>query len=204
MAFVPAANTALVQHVGVLDEQEIINTLHIRATGGWNGTTLAALAVTQAAWYTAHVVTLMGPLYTYAHTTCTDQAVDGGAQAIDNSLAGATGGFSGNTLPNNCAFCVSFRTARTGRSNRGRNYVPALPEQQVARPNHMSLTYVSAIVAAYQQLLIPSTAGGEWVVVSRQHNKVVLSVANVEPITSVLAVDDTIDSQRRRLPGRGR
>lgn len=204
MAFVPAPNVARAQHFGTLAEQEIVNTISIRSATGWTGTSLAALALTQATWYVDHVVALLGPDYFYAHTICTDISVEGGAQAINNDNAGVHGGFSGNTLPNNCAFSISFRTAKTGRSNRGRNYVPALPEQKLVNHNHMDSSWVSGIVAAYEALLIPSTAGGEWVIVSRQHNKVMLTVANVEPVTGVLAVDDTLDSSRRRLPGRGR
>jgi hypothetical protein len=70
----------------------------------------------------------------------------------------------------------------------------------------VTTSHANDIVAAYNQLLSPSPYVGTavWSVVSTQHNKAPRTNAVVLPITNALCVDTTVDSQRRRLPGRGR
>lgn len=108
-------------------------------------------------------------------------------------------------LPFNVAFCISFRTANRGRSGRGRNYVAGLTEADTQFSTIIS-TRRAAWVTAYGLLMGAGTfvAGLQWCVVSRFTQGLPRQNALVQPITAVLAVDDTTDSQRRRLPGRGK
>jgi len=108
-------------------------------------------------------------------------------------------------LPFNCAHCVSFRTANRGRSGRGRNYVMGLSDSEAAA-SAIQTTRLNLDVNAYAALVGAGTfvAGLQFCVVSRYSGGAPRSVALIQPITSVLSVDATIDSQRRRLPGRGR
>lgn len=108
------------------------------------------------------------------------------------------------SLPNNVSLAISFRTGLTGRSSRGRNYIIGLTEPMVAQ-NTVTPGVVSAYVAAYSQL---TPAGGifediSWVVYSQYSGGVLRPTGQAVAVLSVVVVDDTVDSQRRRLPGRG-
>jgi hypothetical protein len=121
----------------------------------------------------------------------------------------------GTSTPNIYAlgstFVVSFRTDLRGRSFRGRNYVIGLTEDMVdgnsleagvSEPWRLAYAHLGTLVADIDWT---------WVVVSRFSGvsgsppEPTPRVAGVTtPITSVVVVDQFIDSQRRRLSGRGR
>jgi hypothetical protein len=65
-------------------------------------------------------------------------------------------------------------------------------------------SYANDFVTAVNQMIV-DLAGLGWtlVIVSRQHNKVARTTAEVTPILTATVVDYNVDSQRRRLTGRG-
>lgn len=116
-----------------------------------------------------------------------------------------TGGQAiGEPLPNNDTICVSLRTGFRGRNARGRLYWLGLTIEQVST-NTLDTTPSANIVAAVESLRTNITgASATWVVVSRFNNGVLRPEGPVTfPITTVLLTDNVVDSQRRRLPGRG-
>jgi hypothetical protein len=118
----------------------------------------------------------------------------------------STGDLAGAPLPSNCTFCVSFRTDGRGRSSRGRNYVAGLAESNV-NGNVLDPVDADGIVAAYTNgILANVTLDGyfTWVVLSQYENKQPRTNALAQPVLSVLYTDRIIDSQRRRLTGRGK
>jgi hypothetical protein len=107
------------------------------------------------------------------------------------------------SLPNNVALTVSFRTAARGRSARGRNYIAGLSDDQVLH-NTVDASVASGLAAAYND--IPARLEGlgyGWVVVSKKSGGVPRVAGLARPVTTAIVVDRTVDSQRRRLPGRG-
>lgn len=110
------------------------------------------------------------------------------------------GAVSAAAMPGNVAACISFRTIGRGRSARGRNYVPGLPEASVTG-NGMDLSMVNALVAAYELML----GGGSypvawtWAVVSRFLAGSPRVTALVQDILDVLSTNLTVESQRGRL-----
>jgi len=77
----------------------------------------------------------------------------------------------------------------------------------------MSAPFMADMIAAYSQLLVGGAAlpvGWEWVVVSRYsgtdvNDDPVPRVTGIATLVSnVLFTNNTVDSQRRRLPGRGK
>lgn len=111
---------------------------------------------------------------------------------------------AGEALPNNVSLCVSARTSLRGRSFRGRNYLPPLPEQLVDG-NTVLTTAVTAILDSYNLMRADSASQAlDMVVVSRVSNGVPRAQGLTTDITTFIVSDPTVDSQRRRLPGRGR
>lgn len=115
------------------------------------------------------------------------------------------GGNSNPASPNNVTHATTFRTGLSGRSYRGRNYWIGLTEPDVTN-NQVSSTLIVSILAAYQNLIGANAVGTDWTwgVYSRYVNNTPRETGLFQDITSVATFDGIVDSQRRRLPGRGR
>lgn len=113
-----------------------------------------------------------------------------------------TGAKSEEALPNNVALAVHWGTGLVGRSRHGRTFHMGLCIDQVTS-NHCDVA--SAIQTVYDNLrtaLDNITLNVEFSVVSFVVSKEWRRDPLVTPISGV-AVESTLDSQRRRLPGRG-
>lgn len=135
--------------------------------------------------YVTDLRTADGPTATYAPAT-----ISGGSNVNES-------------VTNNTTLCLSLRTSARGRSRRGRLYHIGLTEN-VVTDNRVSVAARNGLTTAYGNLLSVATdEGWAWSVLSRQNAGVLRPIASAATITAVLFVDDVVDSQRRRLPGRG-
>jgi hypothetical protein len=155
-------------------------------------------------WFVAELLPLLSNQYIFREVYAVSLDTETGPTATSNTSAGTVGGTPGDALPGSVALCVSFRTASRGRSFRGRNYVCGLVEPNVSG-NGVAAPWAASVIGAYEGLLVLSEyVNGPWVVVSRYTNKQPRSLGIATQITDVVLVDTSVDSQRRRLPGRGR
>lgn len=107
------------------------------------------------------------------------------------------------SFPNNVTVAVKLLTGMGGRSGKGRQFVIGLHTAKLIDPNHLTTAAVNELTLAYNELI--NTGLFENVrlaVASFFHNGVARATAVVTPCTNA-TVDSTLDSQRRRLPGRG-
>jgi hypothetical protein len=106
-------------------------------------------------------------------------------------------------LPNSNALVLTKRTALRGRSYRGRIYVPGLIEGQVTA-NAVSSAYQTNYLNFWNGLLTITTTQNsfEMVVFSKKQNGSWLAQGILTPVIG-FTTDGQVDSQRRRLPGRG-
>lgn len=204
MAFIPVENTAQVRMEGRVDNQQVINDLYFRhTTGAIAAADLLALNTAISSWNVGQLMTILNEAYSGVACHARDLTTAIGFTS-DVPMSG-TGGVSGEAAPNNCTMAVSFRTSLSGRSNRGRNYVPCLTNSQVTG-NNIDTTWAQSVVDAYAQLLFGGgalPAGWVWVVVSRFTGGLPRVAGTFQEVFSVLVTDLVVDSQRRRLPGRG-
>lgn len=205
MPFIPVENTAHVRVEGRVDNQQVINDLYFRhTTGPIAAADIQALASAIAAWGVGFYAPFLNEAWTGVKVAARDLTTALGFVA-EASLAGAVGGVTGEAAPNNCTMAVSFRTAFAGRSFRGRNYVPCLTNSQVTG-NNIDADWAQSVVDAYSELLFGggSLPGGwVWVVVSRFTNLEPRVAGLFNEVFAVVVSDLIVDSQRRRLPGRG-
>lgn len=107
------------------------------------------------------------------------------------------GGVGAGSEPSNVALCVSLRSALAGRRFRGRKYFSGIPVGAVT-DNSISPTTADPIVNAINGLITDlATAGFPLQIVS-------FTGLTSVPVVTALVVDYFVDSQRRRLTGRGR
>jgi hypothetical protein len=206
MTFVPCYDTAQVELRYTYTSQKVENTLTFLHDGAFDLDDLQALAGYFDSWWYSGL-----RAYQVVGTYLSEIFVRGLNEESDISYSSSTysgqqGTASGTALPGNVTFCVSFRTGLPGRSYRGRNYTVGLSVNYLYGPNAVSSTYRNAIVSLYSNLrhsagYVPSD--WTWVVASRYHNGVPRAAGVMVEITTVLAVNDYLDSMRRRLTGRG-
>lgn len=190
----------------VQDGQDIKNVLHYANAeigGPIDGT--AAAALLKAQW-----VSSIKPLQTNDLRLERINALalweNAGPAVIHSTGLPADGGITMAGLPNNCCLCMSTRTALRGRSYRGRIYHPGLTELHVTK-NAVDGAHATALLAAYETIRLleggPDSAVYQLQVVSYFADNQMRGTPVVTPVVSI-TTDGYIDSQRRRLPGRGR
>lgn len=209
MAFIPVPEvTEAILHFS-LDGQLVENTLYFVGAGD---DTIGANSVAGqiSAWAAAQLLPLLCDDIVLDFVQANNLTTSSSATSVAPS--GESGSIVEEPVPNNVCACVSFRTGIRGRSFRGRNYVAAIPNSEVTL-NTMSSTLVTNLTNAYNELLPAGGAldGLTWVVVSRfsgvdgvTGKPIPRTTGIFTLVESVLMVDAIVDSQRRRLPGRGR
>ena len=175
------------------------NTFSLQTTPGLHpsGADLAALA---ADWWTVNgpsLQTMMAQAVVYQSVTIRDLNDATGAEGVYTIPVNTHGNLTGDPVPFNAAAVISWRSATVGRRGRGRWYATGIPEDQCSG-NSLSSTLQTLLLAAGVVLnsytgtgAVPATP----VVASR--------VGHVLYDITQVVVDAFIDSQRRRLQGRG-
>jgi len=203
MAFVPADRTAALDVIYELDGQIVENTLYYQKETTPDATDLAALVEVVTAYIKDVIIPFLDSAISLVRVVGTLIDVIEGLSYTSTTGLPASGDQTGAVLPNNVAFCISFRTSLSGRSGRGRNYVAGISSDDVVA-NTFDSAWATNLVAAYAGLQgVAGDDGWVQVVVSRSHDGAPRVAALVSPVTSTLSTDRTVDSQRRRLPGRG-
>lgn len=112
------------------------------------------------------------------------------------------GSNSGTPIPNNVTFAVKWLAAGRGKAARGRTYHIGMSAEQ-CDGNQIDASVYAGFLAAYQELIEAfNTTAYSLVIVSRVLNKTPRATAALATILSA-SIDLDLDSQRRRLAGRG-
>ena len=202
MAFQPVPNVAQVTISGKQDSQLTINDLYFEASGAITGASLTNLATNVGNWLS----TSLAPLLSQDWSSTVVRAVDlsSATGLTGESPINVTGGVGTEAAPNNVAACVSLRTAQRGRSGRGRNYVPGIPNAEITL-NTLSNTFIGNLIDAYFILVGAGsfTPGWELVIVSRQTAGALRPTGLAIPVVNVLMTTPYVRSMRSREVGHG-
>jgi hypothetical protein len=204
MAFVPVPNTLQAELRFAYGTQLAENVLYFVGSAGVTPALATSLGTALVTWWNANFKADSVTNFILSSIYMTDLTSQTSFTVTHTTGLPSPGTNGGDPIPFNCALVASFRTAQRGRSGRGRNYVGGWPETQVSSSTP-DAARVGRILTGYNLLIGAGTfvAGLQWVVVSRFTNNAPRAVGLAIPITSVI-VDSIMDSQRRRLPGRGR
>ncbi len=208
MPFIPVADAAKVACKFTAYGQQFINTLWFTKSGGWTSTDLTDLCTAINSWVVAEYAPLMSNDYSFEGSTAVDMSAEG-QEGVEVPLTTPEEG--GNVvagLPGNVTAAIKFLTGFTGRNNRGRNYFVGLGENQVTG-NTIESAAVTGIQAAYDALgsyLVGLSA--DHVVASLysgvdSNGKPIPRTAGVTKVITQYAMDNLVDSMRKRLTGRG-
>lgn len=206
MPLQPCPNTISVRLFGDLSGEMVINDLaFVKESGAVTFVDVTDVGNAIGDWYRDSVVPLLDDRYYFMQMVAVDLS-----NPVSYKFTGpyaTQGGVSGGGAPNNVSFCLSFKSGLSGRAGNGRNFLPGIPLQYLSG-NLVNEEPLAALLAAYSALLAEGEgvipAGFHWCVVSRRLAGVDRVPAVPVFVTSVVATDNIVDSQRRRLPGRGR
>lgn len=205
MAFVPAANTVMAELRYLMNGEQAENTLYFdRTPGTISAGNLPTVGSLLAGWWDAAYAPFISNQVELNEIYLTDLTSATGPTFTFAPTVPLLGQDASPPMPKNVSLAVSFRTAGRGRSARGRNYIYGLTEADITN-DEVSTTTANGLQAGYNTLIgALASEGYTWVVVSRYLNGNQRAAALKQPVTSVVVVDNVVDSQRRRLPGRGR
>lgn len=156
----------------------------------------------------AHLINEWFPVVTYHGLTFEDvrSVPFGGMEKPYGPTPGTHAGGSGS-LPADVAAAVKKTTGALGRSGRGRWYWPVGDKAWLATDSSLTAAAQAEMVAAlaaFQAAVEGGTYPCEMGIVSYYSGKVLRPSGVFYQITGWGLTDPIVDSQRRRLPGRGR
>jgi len=204
MAFIPAPNLVSVEFRTTWDGQQTENRINVDLLTAPTAANVQALATACHTWWVGNVTALTPASLILREVFVRDQSTLNGFAATAAPTGSVPGTLSGNSLPNNVAICASIRTLFTGRSARGRWYWQGLTESQVTG-NTVDAGTLASIDAALTNLAsVVAALSHFWVIASYFSGGVPRPGGPVYfVVNDIIFVDATVDSQRRRLPGRG-
>lgn len=204
MAFVPGNDIVEVELFQRLHGQRVENTLYFRLVGGFGAAEVVDLWNHLLTWWTSDFSVPLSADLTLTGGKITDLSTDTSpAYVYTAPTPNPAGGSSNPALPGNVSIVASFRTSGRGRSSRGRNYVAGLTEPSVTG-NTLDAATIASLQTSYSHIAgLAFDNPWEWGVFSRIHLGAPRVAGVFQLITSTVIVDPYVDSQRRRLTGRG-
>jgi hypothetical protein len=201
--FQPVPNTIQCDAIFLLFGQRVENVYHVEVPGGIDAPAIADTANVVRDWVITSLLPQLSHNITFIGVEAKNLSIEDGGVHFSAPATTAVGGSSDSSMPGGTAFCVTLATASAGRSFRGRKYVPGILVSQVSG-NDVLAAYGNALVAIFNTLIATLEAVDKiLVIVSRIQDHAVLTTAVTTPVTTAKATDYHIDSQRRRLTGRG-
>lgn len=186
----------------VQDEQQLENTLYFQRETPWSIAALEQLCIEVTSWWGDNYAPITTSQVELRAVKATSLQSDT-APAFERPTL-IPGDLAQPAEPNNVTLAIKFLTGGRGRSSRGRNYIVGLHVDAVTN-NEVNPVHAAQYIDAYLLLMDAGTiSDGIWVVVSRFHDNAPREEGLAQQVTGVALTDFIVDSQRRRLPGRGR
>jgi len=180
------------------DTRIFVNTFHLRRDAGWTLPFVQQAAVDTISWWNLYYKAAI-PAAVSLTAVQVRQYNPAGPIAYDQPVSPASAGTRvGVAESANATLTMSWRTGFSGRTQRGRIYVPSLPEADVSTADTVGSVELGVLAAAAAQFIGPLWSNSVYPVIFHR-----APAPGASTINSYI-LDNIVDSQRRRLPGRGR
>lgn len=204
--FIPAPNAASVELIYTSALQVYENRLHVFKGEPYTLTELQALRSLVDNWDSTSwkLARNAGSVLTRIKCRALDEV---GSPVDEYQLPSPRGGTSGGAaLPLSNTWCVKLVTERAGRSYRGRLYTVAMDAAMLgAGAQSVTLTFANNVVASLEALRTALDGVSQKLcIVSYMKDKSWRDTAEITAVSHITYSDLNVDSQRRRLVGRGR
>jgi hypothetical protein len=186
------------------------NVLYGRYSGGFAGTVSQANAImtaltSGAPWTALNALLTTGGAFAgvdIRNVAVADQPI------LPSTNAAVPGTDAGGALPNEVAAVITLRTAKAGRANRGRMYIPNFSLATMSPGNIMSAAALTALQNWANTIIGALSPSGYALVIGQRARAAYTSpitgrvfparAANSELVTSLSVRDNHWDSQRKR------
>lgn len=202
VAFIPIENVVQAEMVYKVGTEFCENVLWFKFAGRPTPANLIGLKDMLLAWYNTDVQPYQAGEAVLNKLKFVDMTAPNGIYLEFPVLTDNQGGNVSAILPSNVTVAIKHLTGFTGRSYRGRTYWIGLAEGMVTGDG-LNAGVAANLVTSFDNLIAAAAANSSpWVVVTRYENKQPRLVGGANTIISN-SCDGIIDSQRRRLAGRG-
>lgn len=204
MPFIAAPNIVELQFRYTLQGERAMNRIHVNVGAVPNAVVMSDLADAALAWWTSNVRTIVSDTLALREVYLKSLHAAIAPEVTITSGLPSSGTMTVPPLPSSVSLAVSLRSNQTGRSARGRWFWCGFAEDQVDG-NIVTGGTITSIDAALTNLKNEIDGlGHTWVVVSFFSGGVPRPGGPVySDVVTIAVVDPVVDSQRRRLPGRG-
>jgi len=195
----PTPNLPTVCRVAMLfsrDTRKFVNTFHVRKPTAWVAADLPNVAAAFSTWWSSVyknqsiddvcLYQIQVRKYSPSDPLAYDLAVSPVVCGISSAGPG----------PANATASISWRTGLAGQRFRGRFYAVGLSEAVVDDLDKLTTGYVGGMATAASGLITNIVATGWELVIFHRDTETATAITSV-------VVENIVDSQRRRLPGRG-
>lgn len=206
MAFVPVPKTVSCAIIGELFGQSIQNVINLTFPDDPLASVVAQAAASVGEWAVGELCPILSIEYKYLRTEAQDISAEGMPAFTNVVGTGTEGGVASGSSPGGTCIAMSFRSGYGGRSYRGRNFISGIPLAEMDG-NQISSTFGAALIAAYEALMpdyvFDDLPDALHTIVSRFHLGAPRVAGLASPVLTYLLTNLDVDSQRRRLTGRG-
>ena len=203
MPFIPVPHCVKAELLYDWAGQKIATVLHYELTNPPGPTDLTELASELIDWWQLTVKAGQPTTLALEAVRITDLTTAFSPSITDATGLPAAGTGASPSMPNNIALCITKRTLLRGRSFRGRIYHPGLTEGAITG-NVVAGATVTGIINWYELLReFTLTSGLAALCVVSYFEAGNPRPEGLKTIVTHFTSDGTVDSQRRRLPGRG-
>lgn len=177
----------------------VVNVYHVTTTDPIITVKLLQIAQMFADWWTADLATRFSHDIALFQVVAQDLSIANGEKQTLTLAPAEQGVITAPALPNNVAYVVSHKTAKTGRSFMGRSYLCGIDDAGVV-DNEITVGKAANIVSDFNELVTGlNTIATELVVASFVSGGAPRAVGVATPIDTI-AMNRRVDTQRRRLP----
>lgn len=200
--YIPALKTARSRMSYTQEGQTLQNVFYFTKDTPFSAADLASLNSAIVTAWTSHFKPYQPTSLILDTIESTALDTDSGAQVT--LAVGETGLGAAEPMPTGVTVAVKFATGLIGRSQRGRMYWIGLCDNQ-RLGNQVTLAFHDNLLNAVQTFFgdIGIATSMLHAVVSYCTGKAWRITAQVTPVTDYILTDSNLDSQRRRLTGRG-
>jgi len=202
--FVSAPRTCRAQLIFDTPGGKAMNVLHFQKSATWSEADLTTLEGDISFFWDANMSPLQSDQVEMTRVILTDIENDPGFQFDGHPSISVVGGRASTIMPGNVTVATKFGTGLAGRSYRGRSYHIGLTDDQCVGDSlvaGMADTIRDAWIDFIGGIASGAT-GGELVIVSYCQDKEWIDPLVITGVTTI-TTDDTLDSMRTRLAGRG-
>lgn len=205
--FQPVPDTVEVTVEGSYEGQLVENKFYAQAGEAITVVLVDALAQIVADWVASTMLALVPADYKHTRVVARDLSSEASYEVINVDNAGDAGTLAGQALPGNASLAVHRSTGLSGKKAKSRIYWPALSVGILTDPDTITAAFGTALTDALETLRqnIETDASATWVYGYPQRviGGVKLATANFITVIGHSLTDLFVDSQRRRLKGRG-